>query len=85
MAGTRLYSGEYTFYPGGGHDPGLDKALAERAEELWDLFASDFLSKRHRGLVRLYTRALAPRSKRSRTADIVTASAKHHTRLRSRS
>jgi hypothetical protein len=58
VAGTRLYFGEYTFYPGGGHDPGLDQALAERAEELWDLFASDFLRKRHRGLVRLYTRAL---------------------------
>ena len=61
VAGTRLYFGEYTFYPGGGHDPGLDQALAERAEELWDLLASDFLRKRHRGLVRLYTEHCAPR------------------------
>ncbi len=58
VAGNRLYFGEYTFYPGGGHDPGLDRALAERAEELWDLRASDFLRKRHRGLVRLYAEAL---------------------------
>ena len=58
VAGNRLYFGEYTFYPGGGHDPGLDRALAERAEELWDLRASDFLRKRHRGLVRLHAEAL---------------------------
>lgn len=58
IAGNRLYFGEYTFYPGGGHDRGLDQALAERAGELWDLRASDFLRKRHRGLVRLYAEAL---------------------------
>lgn len=43
---------------GGGHDGGLDQALAKRAGELWDLRASDFLRKRHRGLVRLYAEAL---------------------------
>jgi len=58
VAGNRLYFGEYTFYPGGGHDRGLDQALAERAGQLWDLRASDFLRKRHRGLVRLYAEAL---------------------------
>ena len=75
VAGTRLYFGEYTFYPGGGHDPGLDQALAERAEELWDLFASDFLRKRHRGLVRLYTRALRAAIERVGPLTLVTASA----------
>ena len=58
VAGNRLYFGEYTFYPGGGHDGGLDQALAKRAGELWDLRASDFLRQRHWGLVRLYAEAL---------------------------
>lgn len=58
VAGNRLYFGEYPFYPGGGHDPGLDRALAERAGALWDLRASDFLRKRHWGVVRLYAEAL---------------------------
>jgi hypothetical protein len=57
VAGTRLYFGEYTLYPGGGYDC-WDPGLTQRAQNLWDLRGSDFMRKPHRGLARLYTKAL---------------------------
>jgi hypothetical protein len=59
VVGSRLYFGEYTFYPGAGlYDVGLDPPLIQRAEALWDLRSSDFLRTPHRGLARFYAEAL---------------------------
>jgi hypothetical protein len=72
VVGSRLYFGEYTLYPSAGLlDVGLDPALIQRAEALWDLLSSDFLRKPHRGLARLYADALRAAIDRS---DLVT----HH-------
>jgi hypothetical protein len=57
VAGTRLYFGEYTLYSGGGYEC-WDSRLIQRAQSLWDLRRSDFLRKSHRGLARLYAKAL---------------------------
>jgi hypothetical protein len=55
---SNLYFGEYTVYPGAGFDRFYDPALIERADALWDLRASGFLRRGHRGLVGLYAEAL---------------------------
>jgi hypothetical protein len=57
VAGTRLYFGEYTLYPGGGYDC-WDPGLTQRAQDLWDLRNSDFLRKPHHRFAQLYAKAL---------------------------